>query len=62
MYFIVLWYLFIFQQHVQSNGIIVFVLEAPQQAKKPRVEPVAAPVNLDADDPIDDDEVWSAKL
>ena len=33
------------------------ILEAPQQTKKPRIEAMAAPVNLDADDPIDDDEV-----
>lgn len=37
--------------------MILNVLEAPQQAKKPRIEAMAAPVNLDADDPLDDDEV-----
>ena len=33
-----------------------FPSEAPQPAKKPRVEAMPAPVNLDADDPLDDDD------
>ena len=38
------------------------VTEVPQQAKKPRIEAMAAPVNVDADDPIDDDEVWKISV